>query len=70
MPPLELRAARKALGMTQHELAATLNMGKWGFQTVSVWEKEGNTVPGPVAVAVRYMVQESPTAGANQRRGD
>ena len=59
MTPLELCDARKALGMTQHQLAAALNMGKWGFQTVSVWEKDGNTVPGPVAVAVRLMLEKA-----------
>jgi len=60
MTPAELRTARKALDMTQHQLAAALNMGKWGFQTVSIWEKDGSTVPGPVAVAVRYMVEHGP----------
>ena len=59
MTPAELRTARKALDMTQHELAAALRMGKWGFQTVSVWEKGGNTVPGPVQVAVGLMLAQS-----------
>jgi transcriptional regulator with XRE-family HTH domain len=62
MTPSELRAARKALGMTQHELAAALRMGKWGFQTVSVWEKDGSTVPGPVQVAVLAMLKEQDDA--------
>jgi DNA-binding transcriptional regulator YiaG len=60
--PFELRAARKALDMTQHELAAALRMGKWGFQTVSVWEKDGSTVPGPVQVAVLAMLKEQDDA--------
>jgi transcriptional regulator with XRE-family HTH domain len=62
MTPTELRTARKALGMTQHELAAALRMGKWGFQTVSVWEKDGSTVPGPVQVAVLAMLKEQDDA--------
>ncbi len=71
MTPLELRTARKALGLTQSGLAKALGLSPAnGARSVRAWEKEGNTVPGPVAVAVRYMVQESPTAGANQRRGD
>ena len=67
MTPTELRAARKALGMTQHELAAALRMGKWGFQTVSVWERDGSTVPGPVQVAVLAMIERATpsTAGAS-----
>jgi DNA-binding transcriptional regulator YiaG len=62
MTPSELRAARKAIDMTQHELATALRMGKWGFQTVSVWEKDGSTVPGPVQVAVLAMLKEQDDA--------
>lgn len=60
MAPEEFRAARKALGLSQHAMADALNMGRHGWQSVSRWEKEGNTVPGPVAVAVRYMVEHGP----------
>ena len=58
MTPAELRTARKSLGMTQHELATALRMGKWGFQTVSLWEKDGNTIPGPVQVAIEAMLAD------------
>ena len=57
MTPSDLRAARKSLGMTQHDLAKALRMGKWGFQTVSVWEREGGTIPGPVQVAVLALLE-------------
>ena len=59
MTPADLRTARKALGMTQHDLATALRMGKWGFQTVSVWERDGSTVPGPVQIAVEAMLEKA-----------
>ena len=59
MTPADLRAARKALGMTQHDLAKALRMGKWGFQTVSVWERDGSTIPGPVQIAVEAMLEKA-----------
>ena len=60
MTPAELRTARKALGtptrpMTQKGLAEALQMGKHGWQSISKWERDGSTVPGPVAVAVDLM---------------
>lgn len=56
MAPSDLRDARKALGLTQHGLAEALRMGKNGWQSVSRWEQDGNTVPGPVQVAVEQML--------------
>ena len=56
MSPRELRAARKRLGLTQHGLAEALRMGKNGWQSVSRWEQDGSTVPGPVQVAVEQML--------------
>jgi DNA-binding transcriptional regulator YiaG len=56
MTPSELREARKRLGLTQHGLAEALRMGKNGWQSVSRWEQDGNTVPGPVQVAVEAML--------------
>jgi transcriptional regulator with XRE-family HTH domain len=54
--PADLRAARKALGLTQHGLAEALRMGASGWQSVSRWEKDGGTIPGPVQVAVEQML--------------
>ena len=59
MTPAELRAIRKALGLTQHGLADALRMGKHGWQSVSRWESEGNTIPGPVQVAVECLARHS-----------
>lgn len=59
MNPADLRAARKRLGLTQHGLASALRMGTYGWQTISKWEKAGNTVPGPVQVAVESLLREA-----------
>mgnify|MGYP000508730466 CR=1 FL=1 len=59
MNPIDLRAARKALGLTQHGLAKVLRMGKSGWQSIVRWEKDGGTVPGPVQVAVEYMLKDA-----------
>jgi DNA-binding transcriptional regulator YiaG len=56
LSPADLRAARKALGLTQHGLAGALGMGKHGWQSVSRWENDGGTIPGPVGVAVQLLL--------------
>lgn len=58
LTPADLRSARKRLGLTQHQLADALRMGKNGWQSVSRWEKDGNTIPGPVQVAVEAILAE------------
>lgn len=58
MTPDDLRTARKALGLTQNGLAEVLRMSeKNGGRSVRIWETEGNTVPGPVQVAVEFMLK-------------
>jgi len=59
----ELRRARKKLGLTQHGLAAALQMGAHGWQSISRWESDSNEhePPGPVMVAVRLMLKARPT---------
>jgi DNA-binding transcriptional regulator YiaG len=59
MKPADLRAARKRLGLTQHGLAEALRMGKSGWQSVSRWEQDGNTIPGPVQVAVEALLNSA-----------
>ena len=59
MTPTDLRAARKSLGLSQHALARALRMGKSGWQSIVRWEKDGGTVPGPVQVAVEYMLKDA-----------
>ena len=56
MTPADFRNARKALGLTQHQLAEALHMGKWGWQTISKWENGSQPVPGPVQVALNCLV--------------
>lgn len=53
-----LRTARKRLGLTQHALAETLRMGKWGFQSIAKWEKGETPVPGPAQVAIELMLEK------------
>lgn len=58
--PSDLRAARKALGLTQSGLAKALRLSeKNGDRSVRIWETEGNTVPGPVQVAVELMLEKA-----------
>ena len=59
MQPADLRAARKALGLSQKGLAEALRMGKSGWQSVSRWESDGNTIPGPVQVAVEALLKDA-----------
>lgn len=57
MTPSDLRAARKTLGLTQSGLARALKMSPTnGGRSVRNWEKDGNTVPGPVQVAVEHLL--------------
>lgn len=58
MTPNELKAARKTLGLTQSGLAEALRLSpKNGDRSIRIWESEGNTVPGPVQVAVEFMLE-------------
>lgn len=68
MNPTELRAARKALGLTQAGMAKALRLSPGnGDRTVRLWETDGNTVPGPVQVAVEFMLAEASRAPARPR---
>lgn len=59
MSPADLRKARKRLGLTQNELAGALRMGKNGYQSVGRWETDGNTIPGPVQIAVECLLERA-----------
>lgn len=60
MTPAELRAARKVLGLTQTGLARALRLSdKNGDRSIRIWEQDGNTVPGPVQVAVELLVEQA-----------
>lgn len=57
MTPVDLRAAREALGLTQRGLAKALRLSdKNGDRSVRIWETDGNTIPGPVQVAVECLL--------------
>ena len=59
MTPADFRNARKALGLSQKEMAKVLRMGNWGWQSISKWESDDFTgdIPGPVQVAVELLIQ-------------
>lgn len=56
MTPDEFRAARKALGLTQHTMAEALRMGKWGYQTIGKWERGEAEIPGPITLLIEAMM--------------
>jgi DNA-binding transcriptional regulator YiaG len=55
LSPADFRSLRKGLGYTQKGLAEALRMGKHGWQTISNWENDGATIPGPVQVAMEHL---------------
>lgn len=68
MNPSDLRSARKTLGLTQSGLAKALRLSeKNGDRSVRIWEQEGNTVPGPVQVAVEYMLEQKRAIRAKEK---
>lgn len=74
MTPADFRSLRKSLGYTQKGLAEALRMGTHGWQTISKWEQDGASIPGPVAVAMEHLAYCKPLeqrrevqAGVNQR---
>lgn len=53
-PAVLLRRCREALRLSQAGLAAALHVS--GARTVQKWEAGERAVPGPVWVALRYMM--------------
>ena len=63
MNPKQLKYARvKVLKMTQSQLAEALRIGgdQWAYKTIMKYERGHHPIPGPVAVAVEYMVKHGP----------
>ncbi len=56
MTPAEIRAARKALGLSANGLAEALRLGKGGGRTVRRWEAGDTPISGPVSVALELML--------------
>jgi transcriptional regulator with XRE-family HTH domain len=65
MTPPDLRTARKALGLTQHGLAKALRMGAHGWQSISRWEQDGGTIPGPAQIAVESLLARLTNGGSH-----
>lgn len=57
MSPDEIRAARKALGLSTKGLAEALRLGKGGGRTVRRWEAGDTPISGPAQVAIELMLQ-------------
>ena len=55
MTPSELKDARKSLGLTQHGLAAVLEMGVWGWQSISAFEGGRKKISPGFAERVRAL---------------
>ena len=66
MAPADLRTARKALGLSQKELAKALRMGEHGWQSVSRWERDGSSIPGPAQVAVECLLRHGENSKGSQ----
>lgn len=57
MTPTEIRKARASLGLSQDQLAAVMDLGKRGGQTVSEWERGVRQPRGPTARLLRaYLI--------------
>lgn len=56
MTPDQLKSARQSLRLSQAGLAAELRLGGDGARTVRRWERGEREIPGPVAVALEYML--------------
>ena len=56
MSPNEVRDARRALGLTQHELAVLLRMGGDGKRSVRRWEAGDREISGPASVAIEALL--------------
>jgi DNA-binding transcriptional regulator YiaG len=56
MSPDKVRDARRALGLTQHELAVLLRMGGDGKRSVRRWEAGDREISGPASVAIEALL--------------
>lgn len=66
----ELTAARKALGMNAADLGRALDLGDDNpGRLVRLWEAGTHRVPGPVGVALRFML-DAKTAEKRQETQD
>lgn len=67
MTPAELISARRTLGVKAAELGRRLELeGRDPGRYIRLWETETHPIPGPVAVAVRFMLQEKARQGLQE----
>lgn len=60
MTPQELKSSRKRLGLTQAGLARALLMSQDnGGRTVRRWEAGTHPIPGPVELAIKWLLHKS-----------
>lgn len=59
MTPTQVRSARRALGMTQDQLAQALRMGGDGKRAVRRWEAGDRCISGPASVAIGFMLRDA-----------
>lgn len=57
MTPLEIKAARLALGMNQRQLAEALRVGSEAV--IRSWESGRRPISGPATVAIELMLKRS-----------
>jgi len=55
MTPAEFKAARHALGLSAEGMAKALQVASG--RTVRRWEAGDRDIPGPVKIALRYMLE-------------
>lgn len=56
MMPNDVRNARRAMGLTQHDLAVLLRMGGDGKRAVRRWEAGDRHMSGPASVAIEALL--------------
>jgi DNA-binding transcriptional regulator YiaG len=56
MTPEQVREARKALGLTQHQLAVLLRLGTDGKRAVRRWETGDRPISGPASVGLDALL--------------
>ena len=69
MTPIELKTARKQLGLSQAGLAHALGLSeKHGLTTVGRYERGTREIPGPVVLAMKWL--EHVRSADEQSRSD
>lgn len=52
----EIKAVRAQLGLSQSGLAAALGLAKNGLRTIRRYELGERKIPGPVIMAIKYLM--------------